>query len=69
MKIDGVSMGSSLSPTLANIVMIALEDEIIKDLFDNGIIKFYVRYVDDRHIKPLLHDQIFFDKFHKSYVF
>ena len=27
--------------------MIALEDKIIKDLFDKDIIKFYVRYVDD----------------------
>ena len=27
--------------------MIALEDGMMKDLFDNGIIKFYVRYVDD----------------------
>ena len=46
-QIDGVSMGSPLSPTLANIIMIALEDEIVKDLFDSDIIKFYVRYVDD----------------------
>ena len=27
--------------------MIALEDEIVKDLFDSDIIKFYVRCVDD----------------------
>ena len=27
--------------------MIALEDEIIKDLFENETIKFYIRYVDD----------------------
>ena len=40
-------MGSPLSPTLANIIMIALEDEIIKYLFENETIKFYVRYVDD----------------------
>ena len=104
-QIDGVSMGSPLSPTLANIIMIALgpdstsafsrrnanyfacffwiattrinyfyliahnsketgeifrisprksargirplEDEIIKDLFENETIKFYIRYVDD----------------------
>jgi hypothetical protein len=38
-QIDGVSMGSPLSPTLANIIMIALEDEIIKDLFENETIK------------------------------
>jgi hypothetical protein len=46
-QIDGVSTGSPLSPTLANIIMIALEDEIIKDLFENETIKFYIRYVDD----------------------
>jgi predicted transcriptional regulator len=46
-QIDGVSMGSPLSPTLANIIMIALEDEIIKDLFENETIKFKIRYVDD----------------------
>ena len=40
-------MGSPLSPTLANIVMIAVEDAIIKDLLHNDIIKFYVKYVDD----------------------
>jgi hypothetical protein len=39
-QIDGVSMGSPLSPTLANIIMIALEDEIIKDLYHSGIITF-----------------------------
>ena len=47
-QIDGVLMGSLLSPTLASIIMIALEDEIIKDLnFQNETIKFYIRYVDD----------------------
>ena len=40
-------MGSLLSPTLANIIMVALEDEIIKYLFDNSTIKFYLRYVGD----------------------
>ena len=52
MKIDGVSMGSSLSPTLANIVMIALEDEIIKDLFDNGIINRVVKGGSQSHFPP-----------------
>ena len=27
--------------------MMALEDEIIKDLFDNSTIKFYVKYFDN----------------------
>ena len=40
-------MGSPLGPTLANIIMTALEDKIIKDLLDNNIITFYTRYVDD----------------------
>ena len=44
-QIDGAGMGSSLSPIIANIIMVALENEIIKDLFDNGIIKFYARYI------------------------
>ena len=46
-QIDGVSMGSPLSPTLANIIMTALEDEIVRDLIDQNVIKFYTRYVDD----------------------
>ena len=29
-QIDGIAMGSPLSPNLANIIMIALEDEIVK---------------------------------------
>ena len=29
-QIDGVSMGSPLGPTLANIIMPALEEEIVK---------------------------------------
>ena len=48
-QIDGVSVGSPLSPTLANIIMIALEDGMMKDLFDNGIIKLYVRYVETHY--------------------
>ena len=40
-------MGSPLSPTLANIIMTALEDEIVRDLIDQNVIKFYTRYVDD----------------------
>ena len=40
-------MGSSLGPVLANIVMTELEKHVIKPFIDNGIIKFYCRYVDD----------------------
>ena len=40
---DGVAMGSPVSPTLANVIMIALEDAIVKYLphRHNNIIKFY----------------------------
>ena len=40
-------MGSPLSPTLANVIMIALEDAIVKYLVQDDIIKFYVRNVGD----------------------
>ena len=46
-QVDGVSMGSSLGPVLANIIMTELESKIIKPLINNNIIKFYCRYVDD----------------------
>ena len=40
-------MGSPLGPTLANILMTALEDNIIRPLISSDTFKFYVRYVDD----------------------
>ena len=46
-QIDGVSMGSPLGPTLANILMTELEDDIIRPLITLNKLKFYVRYVDD----------------------
>ena len=46
-QIDGVSMGSPLGPTLANILMTALEDDIIRPLIISDTLKFYIRYVDD----------------------
>ena len=44
---DGVSMGSPLGPVLANIVMTELEEKVIRKFVEDGIIKFYGRYVDD----------------------
>ena len=44
---DGVSMGASLGPVLANIIMTELERVIVDDLINAGTIKFYARYVDD----------------------
>ena len=46
-QIDGVAMGSPLGPTLANIIMTTFEDEIVRQLIDSNVIKFYARYVDD----------------------
>ena len=44
---EGVSMGSSLGPLLANIIMTKLEEKIIRPLINDNTIKFYARYVDD----------------------
>ena len=44
---DGVSMGASLGPVLANIIMTELEKKVVSKLVNQGSIKFYVRYVDD----------------------
>ena len=46
-QLDGVSMGSSLGPVLANIIMTELEDIIIRPLINDNIVRFYSRYVDD----------------------
>ena len=42
-QVDGVSMGSSLGPVLANIIMTELEKVVVKKLIDDGTIKFYIR--------------------------
>ena len=46
-QLDGVSMGGSLGPVLANIIMTECEKVIVDKLIEDGIIKFYIRYVDD----------------------
>lgn len=43
----GVSMGSSLGPVLAKIILTEFENKVVSDLVQSGIIKFYRRYVDD----------------------
>ena len=55
-QLDGVSMGSSLGPVLANIIMTELENVLIKDLLDTGTIAFYARYVDDTLVLVKLDD-------------
>ena len=44
---DGVSMGASLGPVLANIIMTECEKLVLPKLISKGLVKFYVRYVDD----------------------
>ena len=63
-QIDGVSMGSSLAPLLANIIMTEMEKTIIKKFIDDKILLFYGCYVDDtlviikrEHLKPF-HDAL-----------
>ena len=46
-QIDGISVGSSLGLVLANIIMTELEKIVVSDLINSGLIKFYIRYVDD----------------------
>ena len=46
-QIDGVSMGSSLGPVLANVIMTEFERLLVGKLIKDGLIKFYIRYVDD----------------------
>ena len=40
-QIDSVSMGSSLGPLLANIIMVKMEKTIIKKFIDDNILLFY----------------------------
>ena len=57
---SGVSMGASLGPVLANIIMTELESQVIEKMMADGLIKFYSRHVDDTLllIKPENIDQI-----------
>ena len=72
-QVDGVSMGSSLGPVLANIILTEFEKEVVSELIKSGIIKFYQCYVDDTLalIKPS--DNLFvlskFNNFDKNLKF
>ena len=44
---DGVCIGSSLGPLLANVIMTDLKEKVIKPLINDNTIKFYARDVDD----------------------
>ena len=63
-------MGAFLGAVPANIIMTKLEKEIVGDLLNKGIIRFYCRYVDDTLIlmKPNDIQQVLdkFNSFHKQ---
>ena len=44
---DGVSMGDSVGSVFVNIIMIECEKVIVKQLIENDIVKFFIRYFDD----------------------
>ena len=53
---DGVSMGSSLGPVIANIFMTEIEEKLISPMITDGTIRFYTRYVDDTLVLIKLND-------------
>ena len=63
-QLDEVSMGSSLAPVLANIILTEFEKVVVTPLMKNGILKFCCRYVDDTLVL-VKEDQI--DKILKVY--
>ena len=65
-KCDGVSMGSSLGPVLANIILTEFENAIVKLLIETSVLNFYCRYVDDTIKKDkILHVLNSFNSFEK----
>ena len=50
-QIDGVSMGGSFGPVLANIKMTKFEKVVLENLIKTGIVKFYARYFDTLVVK------------------
>ena len=47
-QINRVSVGSPLCPLMANVMMTELERRVVKDLFNKGYLKLYIRYMDNR---------------------
>ena len=45
-QIDGVSMGSSIWPVLANVIMMDFGRLVVDKLIKDSLIKFYIRYVN-----------------------
>ena len=43
---DSISMGSSLGPILANVILTEFETAIVKPLIETSVLTFYCRYID-----------------------
>ena len=50
---NGVSMGSSLGPLLANIILTEFENVIVEPLTETSVLNFYCRYIDVTLLTPL----------------
>ena len=72
-QIDGASMESRLKPTLANTIMAGLKIKVFDRLFKDGLLTFYIRYVDDtlEFIKESDIDNVLskYNSFHPSLSF
>ena len=70
-QVDGVAMGSSLGPVLANIIMNELEEQLVTKLISDGTIEFYIPYADDTLVLRKRYDvnQVLnkLNSFHKIY--
>ena len=55
---DDASMGSSLGPVLANVIMTEFERLVVDKLIKDGLIKFYIRYVDDTLVLAKHHETV-----------
>ena len=51
-QIDGVSMESSIGPVLEIIITTELQKIVVSDLINYGLIKLYIRDVDDTLLLP-----------------
>ena len=49
-------MGPSLEPVLANVIMTEFERLVVDKLIKDGLIKFYIRYVDDTLVLAKVED-------------
>ena len=55
-QIDCEPMGSSLGPVLANVIMTEFGRLVVNKVIKDGLIKFYIRYVDDTLVLAKVED-------------